>query len=142
MAAAPIFDPIVQLPDLVQGGDASGVHDSRQLTELLGDPEAHVGRPADDGGAGVACAQRRECIFAGGCGEERSVVAGEEIGIVTEPGELPGGLGGALREGVVGLSRTALGARHPRWAGSRCNGTDCPRAQSFTVARFACIPTW
>ena len=62
---------------------------------------------ADDGGVGMAHAEGCELVFAGGCGEERFVVADDETGVVGEPGEQRRGLAGTPREGVVRLSRAA-----------------------------------
>ena len=83
------------------------MHDARQRTELLGDPEAHVGRAADDGGVRVAGAEVGERVFTGRRGEERLVVAGKNVGVVAKAGEEPGVLGGAFREGVVRLPGAA-----------------------------------
>ena len=91
----------------MQGGDAAGVHDARQLAELLGDPEAHVRRPAHDGRIGVARAECGERVLGGRRGEESVIVAGEEIGIVGDRAEQRGGLGSTFRVRISGLAGAA-----------------------------------
>ena len=120
------LDPVVRLPHLVERGDPSGVHDARQVPELLGDPQAHVGRPADDGGVGVTGAELRERILGGGRGEERPGVADEEVGVTGATG-----VGGGL--GPVGEPGRAIRPSRPRASANASSASPVQQASAASA---------
>ena len=91
-----------RLADRVEAGNPAEPDDLAQLAQLLGDPEADVGRPGDQRGVGVAGVERGERIEARRRGEEARLVAGEKVLPVGERGERRGPLAGRGGEPVGG----------------------------------------
>ena len=75
-----------------------------EVAQLLGDPQADVGRAADQRGAGKAGVERGERGFARRRGEEGAVVADEQVAAVGERRQRRGALGGRGGETVGGLA--------------------------------------
>ena len=100
-----------RLADRVEAGDPAEPDDLGELAQLLGDPEADVGRPADQRGAGVAGIERGERIEARRSGEKARLVSDEKVPPVGERGERSGPLIGRGGEPVGGRAVAGRKAR-------------------------------
>ncbi len=96
--------------DRVEPADPSEPDDALEVTQLLGDPEADVGRAGDKRRVGKTLIERGERVEARGRGEEAALVADEEVRIVGEPGERPGALG---RRRCEAVGRGSVAGREP-----------------------------
>ena len=99
------------LLDRVESGDAAEPDDLLQVAQLLGDPQADVGRAADQHGARKAGVKRGERSFARRRGEEGVVVADEQVAAVGERRQRRGALGG---RGGETIGRPAVAGRQRR----------------------------
>ena len=88
----------------------SEVDDLRQAPQLLGNPQRHVGRSGDQGGAGMAQVEIGQRCRTARCGEETLFVADEDIFLGVDGREGGRAARGAPRERVV------------RAAGTGCEG--------------------
>ena len=97
VAPAPSRSVFAVLGDRVEPGDAAEPDDLLQIAELLGDPEADVGRAAEQHGVGMTLIELGERALARGRGEERALVADEKIAAVVELRERRAARPGARR---------------------------------------------
>ena len=70
--------------------------------ELLGDPQADVGRAGDDRRIGMSRVELRQGLLARRCGKKGAIIPDEEIGLVVERTERLQPRGGAPGEPIVG----------------------------------------
>ena len=96
--------------DCIQSRNAAEPDDLFQVTKLLGDPEADVGRAGDERRVGKTLLKRIERVEARGRGKEPALVANKEVRIVGEPDERHGALG---RRRCEAIDRDSGAGRKP-----------------------------
>ncbi len=96
--------PSAASPIAIEPRDAAEPDHALQVAQLLGDPQADVGRAADQGRVGKARIERGEQIEARRGGEEGLLVADEHVLLAGKRGERGGALPRRRGEAVGGLA--------------------------------------